>query len=36
MNFETITVQDCKEYYLFKGMHVILENGQVIGFAKED
>ena len=35
MNIEKITIQDCLDMYEKKRQAVILENGQVVGFAKE-
>ena len=36
MNKKEITIQDCIDMYYKKRQAVILENGQVTGFVKED
>ena len=36
MNAETITLQDCIENYQYKDEAVVLNDGQVIGFRKEN
>lgn len=35
MSKENITIQDCLDMYCEKGYITVIENGQVIGFAKE-
>jgi hypothetical protein len=35
LNSETITIEDCLDNHEKKGKAVIINDGQVIGFAKE-
>lgn len=36
MSLENITIQDCLDNYEMKGKVTIIENGQVVGFVKEN
>lgn len=36
MNYETITIQDCLDNFEKKGKTVVLDNGQVTDFIKEE
>ena len=34
MNFHSITLEDCEQFYYFKGIRTIFDGGEVIGFEK--
>lgn len=36
MNYDTVTIQDCLENYEKKNKSVVINDGQVIEFVKED
>ena len=36
MNAETITLQDCIENYEYKDTSVIINDGKIVGFSKEN
>lgn len=36
MSLENVTIQDCLDMYVKKGRTTIIENGQVVGFLKEE
>lgn len=36
INLDAITIEDCIEMYVMKGMHAIIISGKVVGFKKED
>jgi hypothetical protein len=36
MNYETITLDDCVDMFKKKQQITIIENGQVVGFEKEN
>ena len=36
MSLENVTIQDCLDNFELKGRTTIIENGQVVGFVKEN
>ena len=36
INYEAITIEDCEDNYELKHETVILNDGKIIGFTKED
>lgn len=36
MNYENITIQDCIENFTMEGKTVVINDGQVLGFIKEN
>lgn len=36
VNFETVTVEDCLDMFRMRSMQVVINDGKVKGFVKED